>query len=213
MSLRNDERRADDGKGMWEQINELLRDAVLPPPSATGEIEEPTGDELRAANLLERSVEPIACAAQSQAAYAAETLRHASIVDEEGTREHRHQAVAALKAGRFLREIITSELGLAAGRLNCAREQSVQSREIQELLDGTEGELRKDPDYVPDDPPRVLTEAGIEAVRCEISELEEVVAHWEKIRDGVDALVARVWELNPRAAIAFDREDRSGSVS
>lgn len=213
MSLRNDERRADDGKGMWEQIGELLRDANLPPPSSTREIEGPTDDELRAANLLERSVEPIACASQSQAAYAAETLRHASIVDEEGTRERRHQAVAALKAGRFLWEVVTSELDLAAGRLNRTREQSRQSREIQDLLDGTEGDLRKDPDFVPDDPPRVLTEAEIEATRCEIGELEEVVAHWEEIRDGVDALVARVRELNLRAAIAFDREQRSGSVT
>lgn len=191
---------------MWEQLDEMLRDADFPAGGGVGEIGEPSGDELRAANLLERSVEPIAYSAQSQAAYATETLRHASVLDEEGTAGHRHQADAALKAGRFLREIAVSELDSTARQLERLIEMSRQTNEDKR-------DLRKNPDYVPDDPRPISGEAESEAERCDICELEEAVAHWEAMRDGVDALVARVRELNPRAAIAFDREQRSGSVT
>lgn len=218
MSLRNTDGHensgADEMKGMWEQIGEVLQDAALPPPPRDpGDFDEPSGDELRAANLLERSVESIACSAQSQVAYAADILHRASIVDEEGTAEQRSQAVAALKAGRFLREIIVSKHEAVMRRLNGLRELGVHRSEAQELLDRSEGELRQNPDYVPDDSPPLATEAEIEEECCEICELEEAVAHWETVRNGVDALVARVRELNPRAAITFDREERRGSVT
>ena len=50
-----------DGREYWrEQIDELLRDANLPPPDDAEGFEEPSGDELRAYNLLERAIEPIA---------------------------------------------------------------------------------------------------------------------------------------------------------
>lgn len=218
MSLRDTDERENQGtdetKGMWEQIDEVLQDVVLPPPPRDpGDFDEPSGNELRAANLLERSVEPIACSAQSQVAYAAEILHHASIVDEEGTAEHRHQAVAALKAGRFLREITVSKLEATMRRFDGMRELSAQRSEAEEMLDRIEVDRRENPDYVPDDSPPVSTEAEIEAERCEIRELEEAVAHWEAVRDGIDALVARVRTLNPRAALAFDREERTGSVT
>ena len=60
---------------------------------------------------------------------------------------------------------------------------------------------------------RTRTILALRAERCDIRELMEVVARREAVRDNLDVLVARVQELNPRAAIAFDREDRSGSVS
>lgn len=217
MSLRNTDEHENQGEGamsgMWEQIGEILQDAVLPPPPRDpGDFDEPSGDELRAANLLERSAEPIACSARSQAGYAAKILHDASVVDEKGTVEDRQQAVAALKAGRFLREITVSELDWATGQVGCMRERSAHRGKIQEIFDEDEEDRRKDPDYVPDNPPQLSTEAEIEAERCEIRELEEAVALWEAVRDGVDVLVARVRALNPRAALAFDREERTGSV-
>ena len=172
MRLRNTDEHENQGegamKGMWEQIAEILQGVDFPPAGGVGKIDEPSGDELRAANLLERSAEPITCSARSQAGYAAKILHDASVVDEKGTVEDRQQAVAALKAGRFLREIAVSELDWATGQVGCMRERSAHRGRIQEIFDEDEEDRRKDPDYVPDNPPQVSTEAEIEAERCEI---------------------------------------------
>ena len=218
MSQRPNDGSADEGSGekeYWrEQIEDLLRDANLPPPPAGLErIEEPNADELRASNLLERAIEAIADMAQSQVAYAANMLRLASVVDEAETAEKGHHALAALKSGRFLREICVSEYNAAARRLEFKREVSRQLAEAQELLDKIEEEQREDPDYVPDNSGPISTEEDLEADQHEIGDLEEAVEDLASLVQGLDLLIARVRELHPQAAELFDRDERTGSVS
>lgn len=203
------------GREYWrEQIDELLRDVDLPPPPDDVEgFEEPSGDELRASNLLERAIEPIAGMAQSQVAYAANVLRLASVVEEDETAERGHRALAALKSGRFLREICVSELNAATRRLELERDVSRELAEAQDLLDEIEGSLREDPDYVPDNSGPISTDEELEADQREIREFEEVVEDLTSLVHGIDLLIMRVRELNPRAAEVFDRGDRTGSVS
>lgn len=203
------------GQEYWrEQIDELLRDVDLsPPPDGVEGFEEPSGDELRASNLLERAIEPIAGMAQSQVAYAANVLRLASVVEEGETAERGRRALAALKSGRFLREICVSELNAATRRLELKRDVSRELAETQDLLDEIEGSLREDPDYVPDNSGPISTDEELEADQREIREFEEVVEDLTSLVHGIDLLIMRVRELNPLAAGVFDRGDRTGSVS
>ena len=182
-------------------------------PTTRRGFEEPSGDELRASNLLERAIEPIAGMAQSQVAYAANVLRLASVVEEDDTAERGHRALAALKSGRFLREICVSELNAATRRLELKRDVSRELAETQDLLDEIEGSLREDPDYVPDNSGPISTDEELEADQREIREFEEVVEDLTSLVHGIDLLIMRVRELNPRAAEVFDRGDRTGSVS
>ena len=211
----NDGDESSDGTEYWrEQIEELLQDVELPPPPTAAQgVEEPSCDELRASNLLERAIEAIADMAQSQVAFAANTLRLASVVNEDETAEKGHHALAALKSGRFLREICVSEYNATARRLELKREVSRELAEAQELINKLEEEQREDPDYVPDNSGPISTEEDLEADQREIRDLEEVVEDLASLVQGLDLLIARVRELHPRAAEVFDRDERSGSVT
>lgn len=218
VSQRTTERDSDEGSGgkeYWrEQIEDLLRDANLPPPPAgMARVEEPSADELRASNLLERAIGAIVDMAQSQVAYAANVLRLASVVDEDETAENGHHALAALKSGRFLREICVSEYNAAARRLELKREVSRELAETQELLNELEEEQREDPDYVPSNSGPISTEEDLEADQREIADLEEIVEDLASLVRSLDLLVERVRALHPQAAEVFDRDDRTGSVT
>ena len=211
----NDGNEGSDGTEYWrEQIEELLQDVELPPPpdDAPG-IEEPSADELRASNLLERATDALAGMSSRQVAYAADVLRLASVVDEHETATNGRRALAALKSGRFLREICVSEHNAAARRLEYERDTSRHLAEAQQLIDEVEEELRKDPSYVPDDSEPISTEEELEADQLELQELEEIVENLASLVQDLDLLIARIRELHPRAAEVFDRDERSGSVT
>ena len=218
MSQRTTDGGTDEGSGgteyWWEQIEELLQGVELPPPpDGAQDLEEPSDDELRASNLLERATEALAEMSSRQVAYAANLLRLASVVDEEETAGDGRRAFAALKAGRFLREICVSEHGAAAGRLEYERDASRHLAEAQQLIDETEEALREDPDYVPDNSGPISTEDELEADQREIQDLEEIVEGLASLLQGLDLLIARIRELHPQAAEIFDRDERTGSVS
>lgn len=211
----NDGNEGSGGTEYWrEQIEELLQDVELPPPPDDAQgYEAPSDDDLRASNLLERAIEEIADMARSQVMFAANVLHHASVVDDEETAENGHRALAALKAGRFLKEILVSEHDATARRLNLKRDVSRELAEAQTLLDELEESQREDPDYVPDNSGPISTEEDLEADQREIRDLEEIVEYLASLVQSVDLLVARIRELHPRAAEVFDRDERSGSVT